>query len=1604
MASSEVAISAAPKNGSISGVTIKRDGDTLDISYKIPSNSTSTSNKNRVENASVIISMNCDKQKKVSLYKKASTNPKRTAWSYTHADHFYCYWNGLNTSFTKKFDRSRYHPCGNNKGRYCKSITVGVRPWNAKGEASSWSESQVTFKFEKPATPTITLSYDTSAKKMKYTIKSDKGTAKADRYDTEYRLLIDTAEKGGSAKSDPFKVLQDWKSDKKLQIDGSYDISKYLSDLAKHKDNIRFKVEARNRGMWGNSNTESKTYNVGYPLPATIKDIKLLSGKKNTEIEAGSATSGDLIKIQYTLGQWTKKVQLQRSHAGSGNWVDVSNAADTVKKQNDTSTVFTFFDSYGDAEPVPGEYIYYRIKSVNEDFVTYSSSKIADKLYVAKSKAKTDATMEFVYGQPGDTSDSIKIVMGFSDVVQAKEVIKTENIYNNSGVVIGSRSYEGVGEERKVYPNVGTELSYSSDAKVWDALNLEPTIIDLTTVDQTIDKTAKNLGYSNSQTVIINGLESNTDYYFRMRRYRYGPNTTEKIYSEYKKKTIKTSAEDPDKCGIVNVTEVPHINPQDHSQDYYDLTVLVGINEKRALSGTELSWSESKAAWDSSSAGYSSTEYNVSPVDATGDTKKSWKKQVSLTISNITVGKTLYIRARRYTQSGSGSKVYTGYSNIFSYSTSSADNDTCIVIPSPLDGGTVAKLTIDVDEDNVNTGTQIQWSDYENAWESNVQPDSINAEWPLVNRKQTVYIRNLTPGRQYWVQARRYLASGNLTTYGLWSGRKTFITPRERTTVDAVCEIVSAAVDASGTGATIVLGYTESNPNIATELSWSTDEKAWTSNKLPTTMDVDWTDEKAVTNNFKVTQTVFIRDLELNKTYYFKARRYNEDSSGKTYTPYSPVVIVNTPAKSENLDIRCGMLSLVPVNDGVSAMVVIGWTGDHTGCEISWSDDERSWNSSESPDMFNFDWEDEENRSGSYVQTTDQAIDSSKTYYIKDENDEFVEVETPVAADLDKYYEFTYLWPHTGTCFIKGLTEGVSYYVRARSYYEGDSGTSYSDYTTDGVVTPIAIPNSVVLSSYESVMRGEAIECWWSIESEMDQTEWQIHTVDYSVDPPLYNTAVAVASGEGSLCRTSLSPDIYGDATTFSFYVDASCGGGFASSEPITVGIVSAPSCEIGIQPTLTAQPETFEVYTDTLGSGIIATCYAEGIISEYPDGPHEQYSGDSIWTFSDSPAWQSTTWENTIKYSQLQEEYYQRGSEMDTALAEFHETSEWAALEAATEALYSLPEGDPGYEEAYAAYEEAYETAYSTEEGIAAANAVARYSDILEEVIAHPSDGAVYKTVITMPISDLRDEASYTIRVKTIESLYNRLGNEADGYFTVAYSHQAPIPSESITVVPNADERSAVITLAPPANAAETDVYDIYRMTPERYELVASGLPLDAIVEDKYPPFGHSDLAYRIATRTADGDIDWLDFDYVMKVYVLRFDWGSEFVELPWNIGLTKSHKKNFEGRAKIDGAIHGRWDPDVAKTGNYTTQIIRVTDSALLRQLENMGDYPGAIWVRDGYGQGMECNADLSNIQIDNRTLVVSLSIDVTRVKITDEFMAEQQSGEPDVEEEEG
>lgn len=269
-------------------------------------------------------------------------------------------------------------------------------------------------------------------------------------------------------------------------------------------------------------------------------------------------------------------------------------------------------------------------------------------------------------------------------------------------------------------------------------------------------------------------------------------------------------------------------------------------------------------------------------------------------------------------------------------------------------------------------------------------------------------------------------------------------------------------------------------------------------------------------------------------------------------------------------------------------------------------------------------------------------------------------------------------------------------------------------------------------------------------------------------------------------------------------------------------------------------------------------------------------------------------------------------------------------------------------------------------------------------------SDGRYYVTVTLPDKRTFLDGADYVLQCIAVDPDTGFQSEIANVPFTVDWAHQAEHPGWGTSIVVDAESKSAQISPSRPSSWAPGDVYDLYRVTNDSVDLIAEGVSYTMACCDRYAPFGKNvTLAYRVANRTKDGDVEWRDFQYHLKGHQLRFDWGEgQAVELPYNKELSDSYDKNYEAHTHLDGSRSGHWNPGYVKKGNFKTKLPKVLDAATVKVLRDLATYPAPVFVRTPDGGAFQANVTVSGLDDNYDDLLTGVSIKVESLTLSDMF----------------
>lgn len=282
-------------------------------------------------------------------------------------------------------------------------------------------------------------------------------------------------------------------------------------------------------------------------------------------------------------------------------------------------------------------------------------------------------------------------------------------------------------------------------------------------------------------------------------------------------------------------------------------------------------------------------------------------------------------------------------------------------------------------------------------------------------------------------------------------------------------------------------------------------------------------------------------------------------------------------------------------------------------------------------------------------------------------------------------------------------------------------------------------------------------------------------------------------------------------------------------------------------------------------------------------------------------------------------------------------------------------------------------------------------------------TDGSSYAVAFLAPPDlELLDGGNYTLFAQPIDPETGLYGDTVVTPHVVSWANQAPHMAYEDDVAPvvlepsdttDADGnrvRQCTIRLAPPEGALGTETYNVYRVTPDGAYLIADRCGLTETIIDPYAPYGGTENAYRVAIVTVDGDVDWIDYEYEMAGRDLRIDFGDEYVELPYNLSVSDTYEKDFEARRKLDGSVDGYWNDGTMRTGGFSTDLIRVTEQSKAAAIRRLGQYSGPVFVRVPDGCAYQADVQVSSIGGARRDAALAVQLDVTEVRLTDEFRA--------------
>ena len=190
----------------------------------------------------------------------------------------------------------------------------------------------------------------------------------------------------------------------------------------------------------------------------------------------------------------------------------------------------------------------------------------------------------------------------------------------------------------------------------------------------------------------------------------------------------------------------------------------------------------------------------------------------------------------------------------------------------------------------------------------------------------------------------------------------------------------------------------------------------------------------------------------------------------------------------------------------------------------------------------------------------------------------------------------------------------------------------------------------------------------------------------------------------------------------------------------------------------------------------------------------------------------------------------------------------------------------------------------------------------------------------------------------------------------------------------------------------------EIYRSTVDgRSSLITDGLTINSSQNyacDRFAPYAlDGTCKYIILVKNAQNQYAYGEYEYTLKAGVLRFDWDSNSIELPYNIEISDEVDKQFEQQVYLDGTQRGSWGASVTRTATLSTDTVYIKDKAVQEKVRKLARYQGAVFVRTPLGQAYCANVDVKDISKAYNSNVMAVEFECTEIDLTSEFNAQSE-----------
>ena len=345
---------------------------------------------------------------------------------------------------------------------------------NARGHTKG--ETLPTIYFNPPEAPTVDdIEYDYSTGKLTFKIEGSEAVSYKPRITYHMKITCERYKNGSITSSVPFeKNVLGWDSNTE-----QYTYSTELTDsenLQSESDYIHYTLEAYAKGLPENSSTVTKHFYIAYPAKPAIVTLVPVSSGANV-----------LVNSFYTSQRPTETLQLQIQYASSSANLTEAGWSD-VGEEYSNPEIHSLPLKNSDVQNAVGQHVFLRVCAKAQGREVYSDAWLVDdSLYYWQEDYYTDAdasVIEIEEVKQGGDSESLEVLIGYAN----------------------DENYDAC------------LLTYSTDQRAWTSTN-QPEEFEMPD-SRWMSLESESKTHACTSRITVLGLESDTVYWLRARRYK----------------------------------------------------------------------------------------------------------------------------------------------------------------------------------------------------------------------------------------------------------------------------------------------------------------------------------------------------------------------------------------------------------------------------------------------------------------------------------------------------------------------------------------------------------------------------------------------------------------------------------------------------------------------------------------------------------------------------------------------------------------------------------------------------------------------------------------------------------------------------------------------------------------------------------------------------------------------------------------------------------------------------------------------------------------------------------------------------------------------------